>query len=96
MAPPRGHQLSDADVALLARVEAGETTFRPSSPMQAGDSIEQLVTRLIALRDRGLVDLSESRIIRSQGGRVLGAGPCSLTPAGRQALEHDRRLGPRA
>jgi hypothetical protein len=94
MVPPRGHRLSDADVALLVRLEGGETTFRPSSPMLAGDSIEQLVGRLIALRDRGLVELSDSRIMRNQAGRILGAGPCGLTPAGHQALAEDRRLGP--
>ena len=91
--PPR---LSDDDVHLLTRIEGGEGVFRASSPMQAGDSLEQLVRRLIALRDRGLVALPESRIMRNQEGRVLGAGPCSLTTAGQEALDWDRRLGPRA
>ena len=95
MLSPRPPQLSDADVHLLTRIEGGEGVFRSSSPMQTGDSLEQLVGRLIALRDRGLVALPDSRIMRNQEGRVLGAGPCNLTPAGQEALEWDRRLGPR-
>jgi len=54
--------LTDADVRLLTRVEAGETTFRTSSAMQAGDSLEQLVCRLIARRlgrDEGGVPVFE-------------------------------------
>ena len=34
--------------------------------------------------------------MQREDGRYLGAGPCDLTPAGRKALEEDRRLGPRA
>ena len=33
---PRGHQLSDADVLLLTRIEAGEHTFRPGSAPRHG------------------------------------------------------------
>ena len=87
--------LTDAEVHLLSRIEAGETTFRPSSVLQAGETIETLVERLITLRDRGFVALAESRVMRGQSGRILGAGPCSLTQIGREALEQDRRLGPR-
>jgi hypothetical protein len=95
MARGRRVGVSDAEAHLLSRIEAGETTFQPSSTLRAGETIETLVERLIALRDRGLVALTDTRILRSQSGRILGAGPCSLTTAGREALEHDRRLGPR-
>jgi hypothetical protein len=96
MSKPRDVKLSDLDVHLLMQIESGETTFRPSSVLRAGDTIQKLVDRLISLRDRGLVALSDSRVMRNQAGRILGAGPCSLTPAGQQALDQDRRLGPRA
>lgn len=87
--------LSDADVVLLTRLEAGEHTFRPGTVPRAGGDFEQLVAQLVSLRDRGLVRLAEGRIMRNQDGRVLGAGPCDLTIKGRAALEEDRRLGPR-
>jgi hypothetical protein len=93
---PRGHQLSDADVALLSRIEAGEHTFRPGAGSSEGDDFEQLVQLLRSLRDRGLIRLTDSRIMQGQGGRILGAGPCDLTPAGAQALAQDRGLGPRS
>lgn len=95
MSEPRGYQLSDADVALLLRIEAGEHTFRPSSAAPGEEPIEALVDRLRSLRDLGFIRLSDSRIMQNQAGRYLGAGPCDLTELGREALERDRRLGPR-
>jgi hypothetical protein len=92
---PRGHQLSDGDVALLTRIEAGEHTFRPGDATRGGQSMEELVSQLRSLRDRGLIRLADSRIMITQEGRYLGAGPCDLTAEGRMALERDRRLGPR-
>lgn len=80
----------------LVALKPARQSSVPSSPMQAGDTIELLMGRLITLRDRGLIALADSRIQRSQDGRILGAGPCNLTPAGRQALEQDRRLRPRS
>ena len=56
---------------------------------------DMLVDHLRQLRDRGLLRLDEGRIMKSQRGRYLMAGPCDLTDAGREALERDRRLGPR-
>ena len=94
--PRGGPRLSDAEFRLLSRIEAGETVFRGSSAMRAGETIETLVDLLIALRERGLVALTDSRIMRSQAGPILGAGPCTLTSAGQEALAWDRRLGPRA
>jgi hypothetical protein len=96
MRRPRGPQLSDADVLLLTRIEAGEHTFRPGSAPRPGESFDALIDLLRSLRDRGLIRLAEGRIMQRVDGRYLGAGPCDLTEAGRKALEEDRRLGPRA
>jgi hypothetical protein len=54
-----------------------------------------MVAQLLALRERGLVHFLDGRLMRSQAGHYLAAGPCDLTPAGQQALEDDDRLGPR-
>ena len=91
---PKGHQLSDADVRLLSRIEAGEHTFRPGTGSCEGEDFDLLIQQLRSLRDRGLIRLPDSRIMRTQRGPVLDAGPCKLTPAGRQALRQDRGLGP--
>ena len=62
---------------------------------RGGEDFEGLVQQLRSLRDRGMIRLAEGRIMQSEKGRYLGAGPCDLTAAGRKALEEDRRLGPR-
>jgi DNA-binding NarL/FixJ family response regulator len=90
---PRVSRLSDADVRLLALAENGYT-YRPKDA--AGGVFDLLVDHLRQLRDRGLLRLDEGRIMKSQLGGYLMAGPCDLTDAGREALEADRRLGPRA
>ena len=93
-APARPPQpLTDADVRVLGLAEHGHT-YRPADA--AGGDFEALVAHLRQLRERGLLRLEEGRIMRSQRGGYLMAGPCDLTEAGRQALERDRRLGPRA
>jgi hypothetical protein len=94
--PRRRQGLTEPEFRLLSRIEAGETTFRPSSVMRAGETIESLVELLLALREKGFVALTESRIMRSQTGRVLAASPCNLTGAGQQALQANRGLGPRS
>jgi len=86
------NQLSNADVRLLTLAEHGHT-FRPADA--AEDVFDVLVDHLRQLRDRGLLRLEEGRIMKSQRGVYLMAGPCDLTEAGRQALKQDRRLGPR-
>jgi hypothetical protein len=50
---PRGHQLSDADVFLLTRIEAGEHTFPPGSAPRPGESFDALIQQLRALRIAG-------------------------------------------
>lgn len=87
------HRPSDAEIRLLARAEHGHT-FRASEAGEAG--FATLVDQLRSLRDRGLLRLDEGRIMMSERGGYLMAGPCDLTEAGRTALERDRRLGPRA
>jgi hypothetical protein len=88
-----GNQLSSVDVRLLTLAEGGYT-FRPSDAAEG--VFDVLVDHLRQLRDRGLLRLEEGRIMKSQRGGYLMAGPCDLTEEGRQALEQDRRLGPRA
>ena len=85
--------LSDEDVRLLTLAEYGHT-YRPPDAFD-GD-FEALVGHLVELRERGLLRLEDRRIMKSQQGRHLMAGPCDLTEAGRRALEHDRRLGPQS
>ena len=85
--------LSEDDVRLLTLAEAGYT-YRPLDALD-GD-FEALVGHLIELRERGVLRLEERRILRSRDGRHLLAGPCDVTEAGRRALAHDRRLGPRS
>ena len=84
--------LSDVDYLLLVVAEPGYTYTLADA---AEGSFNVLVDNLRSLRDRGLLRLDEGRIMKSQGGRYLMAGPCDLTDAGRVALDQDRRLGPR-
>jgi len=92
---PKAINLSDDDVALLTRLEAGEHTFRPGTQPRPGESFEGLVAELLSLRERGLVRFTDSKIMTRTDGKYLGVGPVDLTAAGREALERDRRLGPR-
>lgn len=90
---PRAGVLSAEDARLLALAEQGHT-YRPTDASDR--DFDALVAQLRVLRDRGLLRLEEGRIMKSQRGGYLMAGPCDLTDAGREALEHDRRLGPRS
>jgi hypothetical protein len=85
--------LSDEDVRVLGLAQGGYT-FRPEDA--ANGDFSALVGHLVELRERGLLRLEDGRIMRSQRGGYLMAGPCDLTEAGSRALEQDRRLGPRA
>jgi hypothetical protein len=93
---PKPIKLSDEDFAMLARLEAGEHTFRPGNPPRPGEEFDWLVAHLHALRQRGLLRFPDSRIMKREDGRVLAIGPVDLTVEGREALERDRRLGPRS
>ena len=54
-----------------------------------------MATLLAQLRERGQVDYLEGHVTRTEAGIYLMIGPVQLTPAGKAALERDRRLGPR-
>ena len=88
----RSMLLSDADVRLLVLAEHGYT-YKPTDAAEG--VFDLLIDNLRSLRDRGLLGIDEGRIMRSQLGGYLMAGPCDLTEAGRGALDQDRRLGPR-
>jgi hypothetical protein len=88
----RSMLLSDADVRLLVLAERGHT-YRPEDAV--GGVFDLLIGNLRQLRDRGLLRLDERRIMKSQRGGYLMAGPCDLPEAGQGALDQDRRLGPR-
>jgi hypothetical protein len=93
---PKPANLSDSDVALLTRLAGGEHTFRPGNPPRPEESFEGLVAQLLTLRERGLVRFTDSKIMTRTDGKYLGVGPVDLTTGGREALERDRRLGPRS
>ena len=93
---PRPANLSDTDFSLLTRLEAGEHTFRPGNPPRPGESFEGLVAQLLNLRERGLVRFADSKVMTRTDGKYLGVGPVDLTAAGREALDRDRRMGPRS
>jgi hypothetical protein len=88
----RSMLLSDADVRLLVRAERGHT-FVPADAVEG--LFDVLIDNLISLRERGLLRLDDGRIMMTEQGKYLMAGPCDLTNAGRGALDQDRRLGPR-
>jgi hypothetical protein len=50
---------------------------------------------LIHGRARQWIKLPDNRISRTASGEYLVLGPCELTQTGREALDRDRRLGPR-
>ena len=88
--------MTQAEYELLTRIEQGTSTFRPAEP---GLGVDGAFTRtfelLLALRQHGWIRLPDGRITRDVGGRVMLSGPRDLTDPGREALERDRRLGPR-
>lgn len=92
----REKRMAQAEYDLLSRLEQGESVFRADGAGPVGhEAFAELVARLLALRSQGWIRLPDSRIMRDQAGRAIVAGPCDLTEAGRQALDQDRRLGPR-
>ena len=82
----RGYRLSDADALLLARIEAGEHTFRPGNAPRLGESFDALVPPR-----RRLIDLRASVL-----GAALVLGACApvtnlLSPAGPRFEGHYAR-----
>jgi len=91
MAEARAWDLSRLEMALLRACAQGRT-LRPSDHT---DPFVLVIERLLQLRQLGLVRVEDGRIMKSQVGRYLMAGPCDLTDAGRRLLEQEERLGPR-
>jgi hypothetical protein len=88
--------MDDEDYRLLTRIERGESVFRPAgSSAEERGAFQQLVARLLKLRERGWIRLPEGRISQGEDGSYMMVGPCDLTVAGSEALKQDRRLGPR-
>ena len=89
-APPAGPSWDAAQLALLDRVAAGESTFRPDDPRsaEAGERFDLLVEHLQALQRRGLVDFPAP--IADLGGtarQYAAVTRVALTAAGRALLE---------
>jgi hypothetical protein len=88
--------MDDEDYRLLARIERGASVFRPAeSAPEAKQLFQVTVARLLELRQREWIHFSHGRVSQSQDGTYMAVGPCDLTPKGADALERDRRLGPR-
>jgi hypothetical protein len=88
--------MTQAEYEVLTAIERGTSVFRPQEVAPGVDaSFDRTFEVLLALRLRDWIRLPDGRITRDRTGRVLLAGPCDLTEAGREALERDRSLGPR-
>jgi hypothetical protein len=88
--------MDQTDYDLLARIERGSHVFRPrSGSAEDRAAFQAVIEHLIYLRGTGLIRLPEGRLMRSEDGSYLMAGPCDLTTAGIAALSKDRSLGPR-
>jgi len=88
--------MDDEDYRLLTRIERGESVFRPAGPSaEERGAFQQLVARLLELRERGWIRLPDGRVSQAGDGTYMVAGACDLTPEGAAALKRDRRLGPR-
>ena len=88
--------LSEAEFDLLDRIDRGKQIFRVKlRTREALKEFDEEVERLLSFRDRGWIRLEDRHISRTASGQYLAVGPCELTPAGREALDRDRRLGPR-
>lgn len=81
---------------VLSWLAAGNSVFRArEATRDAEETFGEVVAVLGVLRDRGLVNYRDEHVTRSGSGIFLVVGPVQLTPAGKDALERDQRLGPR-
>ena len=88
-AAPAGPSWNAAQIALLRRVNDGETTFRPDDPhtVAAGERFDLLVEHLQALQRRGFADFPAPLADTGRGGRQYAAVTgVVLTSAGREVL----------
>ena len=88
--------MTQEEYDLLTKIEQGIAVFRQEAGPGVDPAFSKIFDGLMALRSQGLIRLPDGRIMRDRAGRVMMAGPCDLTEAGRTALEQDRRLGPRS
>jgi hypothetical protein len=92
----QGNQVNDLEYEVLAWLAAGNSVFRPrEATHDAEEAFRGAVQLLGVLRDRGLVDYRDEHVTKTESGIYLVVGPVQLTPAGKDALEPDLRLGPR-
>lgn len=88
--------MNDLEYDVLSWLAAGNSVFRPrEATREAEEAFRGTVQLLGVLRDRGLVSYRDEHVTTTESGIFLGVGPVQLTPAGKEALERDRRLGPR-
>jgi len=87
--PDAGPTWDAAQLALLRRVGAGESTFRPDDrhTPEAGERFDLVVEHLQAMQRRGLVDFPAPLAEIGRPGRLYGAvTDVALTAAGRAVL----------
>ena len=87
--------MTQEEYDLLTKIEQGTAVFRQDVGPGLDAAFGRIFDVLMVLRSQGLIRLPDGRVMRDRAGRVMMAGPCDLTEAGRRALEDDRRWGPR-
>jgi hypothetical protein len=88
--------MDQAEFELLEMIEKGRHVFQPTDHSVEGRAaFQQTIDLLLRLRGIGLIRLAEGKVMRTEDGSFLMAGPCDLTPAGIASLAKDRSLGPR-
>ena len=88
--------MDQAEFELLEMIEKGRHVFQPTDHSVEGRAaFQQTIDLLLRLRGLGLVRLAEGKVMRTEDGTFLMAGPCDLTAAGIASLAKDRSLGPR-
>jgi hypothetical protein len=88
--PERSYEA--AQLALIERVAAGETIFRPDARDDAaGERFDMLVEHLLAMQQRGLVTLATPVAeLRRPGRRYAAVRDVALTPEGARIASHAR------
>src|SRR5687768_1821781 len=93
MGLPISAAVKDLEYEVLAWLASDHSVFSPPDRSDAGvAAFIRTVDVLMLLRDRGWVRFPDGRLATTSGGTYVALGPVDLTPAGRAALERDRRL----
>ena len=88
--------MKDLEYDVLSWLAAGNSVFRArEATRDAEETFREVVALLSVLRSRGLVDYRDEHVTKTGSGIYLVVGPVQLTPAGKDVLERDLRLGPR-